>query len=84
MLLPVFMCSFCPVVGGPRGKEEVVVVGGGPGGVLMAMKLKKLGHPVIILEKSDHIGGKALSVSESLCCVRFNCASRCASLLCSF
>ena len=28
------------------------------GGVLMAMKLKKLGHPVIILEKSDRIDGK--------------------------
>ena len=43
----------------------MVIVGGGPAGVLMARQLKKRGHPVTIVEKSDRIGGKACSVRHT-------------------
>lgn len=39
-------------------KKKVVVIGAGPGGISAALTAEKRGHQVILLEKSDKIGGK--------------------------
>lgn len=38
-------------------KKNVVVVGGGPGGLYAARLCAQRGHKVTLLEKSDHLGG---------------------------
>ena len=63
-----FGCSVNPTVGREARlpllippKEEtkrVVVIGGGPAGMEAALTAKKRGHEVILLEKSDRLGGK--------------------------
>jgi len=42
---------------GPSVRKRVVVVGGGPGGMESARRLARDGHEVILLEKSDRLGG---------------------------
>lgn len=44
-------------------KYDVIVVGAGPGGVCCAALLAKRGLKVLVLEKNDRVGGKAMSVS---------------------
>jgi 2,4-dienoyl-CoA reductase-like NADH-dependent reductase (Old Yellow Enzyme family)/thioredoxin reductase len=45
----------------PAGqKKKVLVVGGGPAGLEAATVLKKRGHNVFLIEKSDHLGGQFL------------------------
>ena len=52
-----------PSVPGPRREDRVCIVGAGPSGVHMAMKLKKMGHKdVTIFEKTDRVGGKSYDV----------------------
>ncbi|MBF0225301.1 MAG: FAD-dependent oxidoreductase [Desulfobacterales bacterium] len=41
----------------PKHKENVAVVGGGPGGLFCAFDLSKRGYRVTIFEKSDRLGG---------------------------
>ncbi|WP_309650066.1 FAD-dependent oxidoreductase [Nocardioides sp.] len=43
---------------------QVVVVGGGFGGLASAARLAKLGHEVTLLERSAHLGGAMTSVSQ--------------------
>ena len=37
--------------------KNIAVIGGGPGGMRMALYLKERGHNVTIFEKEDHLGG---------------------------
>jgi phytoene dehydrogenase-like protein len=43
-------------------KYDVIVVGGGPGGLCNAGILAKNGKRVLLLEKTDHVGGRAIDV----------------------
>jgi 2-polyprenyl-6-methoxyphenol hydroxylase-like FAD-dependent oxidoreductase len=36
----------------PNGKEEVLIVGGGPTGLSMAIEMKRFGVPVRLIERS--------------------------------
>ena len=40
---------------------DVVIVGGGHNGLTAAAYLAKTGRSVLVLEKSDHLGGAAIS-----------------------
>ena len=52
-----------PDIPGPSKDDRVCVVGAGPSGVHMAMRLKKLGYQdVVIFEKSNRVGGKSYDV----------------------
>jgi len=42
---------------------DVIVVGGGPGGVTCAALLAKRGLKVLLLEKNERVGGKGMTVS---------------------
>jgi len=42
----------------PEAAKKVLVVGGGPGGLIAAMTAAQRGHRVILCEASDHFGGK--------------------------
>ena len=41
----------------PSARKRVVVVGGGPGGMEAARRLDRDGHEVVLLEKSERLGG---------------------------
>jgi diapolycopene oxygenase len=43
--------------------KHVVVIGAGLGGLSAAIRLKKLGHEVVVLEKNEYPGGKCSSFS---------------------
>lgn len=66
---PSFACSVNPTVGrerfldliAPKPTAEprnVIVIGGGPAGMQVAVTAAKNGHKVTILEKGDRLGGK--------------------------
>lgn len=42
----------------PEAAKNVLVVGGGPGGLIAAMTAAKRGHKVTLCEAGDHFGGK--------------------------
>lgn len=42
----------------PAEKKKVTVVGGGPAGMLAAAELAAKGHDVVLLEKSEKLGGR--------------------------
>lgn len=41
----------------PRGIRNVLVIGGGPGGMYAAIAAAERGHKVTLVEKSDYLGG---------------------------
>lgn len=41
----------------PGEEKHVMVIGGGPGGMMAAQTLRKMGHCVSLYEKSDKLGG---------------------------
>ena len=45
-------------------KYDVIVVGGGPGGITCAALLQKWGLKTLVLEKNDRVGGKSMIVSK--------------------
>jgi len=61
-----FLCTLNPEVGfedrlpvpaAPAKKKNVLVVGGGPGGMMAALTAAKRGHTVTLCEKGDELGG---------------------------
>jgi NADPH-dependent glutamate synthase beta subunit-like oxidoreductase/NAD-dependent dihydropyrimidine dehydrogenase PreA subunit len=48
----------------PRDKEDVAVIGGGPGGLMCAYHLSKRGYRVTIIEASERLGGALWLVPE--------------------
>ena len=48
-----------PSVAGITPERPVVVLGGGPAGLTAGYLLAKQGHPVIVLESTDQVGGIA-------------------------
>ena len=42
----------------PGKKQKVVVLGAGPAGIQAALTLREHGHEVVLVEKSDRLGGK--------------------------
>ncbi len=43
-------------------KHEIVVIGGGFGGIASALRLRALGHQVTLIERNAHLGGRAQSL----------------------
>lgn len=59
-------CAINPILGKdidlsalvkPGKEKHVMVIGGGPGGMMAAQTLRKMGHRVSLYEKSDRLGG---------------------------
>jgi len=48
------------VVGSLRQEAEVVVIGGGPGGYVAAIRLADLGKDVLLIDERPHLGGVCL------------------------
>lgn len=48
----------------PCKKQKVVIIGGGVGGMEAARKSAERGAEVVLLEKSDHLGGTALDMAS--------------------
>lgn len=47
-----------------KQKKRVTIIGAGPAGIQTALTASQRGHQVVILEKSDQIGGQALLASK--------------------
>lgn len=47
-----------------KGRRQVVIVGGGPGGMSAAIALKTDGYDVVLIEGSDRLGGAAKNTSR--------------------
>jgi phytoene desaturase len=43
---------------GPAGRRQVVIIGGGLGGLAAALRLAAKGHPVTVCEQGERCGGK--------------------------
>ncbi len=56
-------------------KTDVVIIGGGPAGMMAASCLKDRGRRVILLEKNDRLGKKLLITGKGRCNVTNNCSS---------
>ena len=59
-------CAINPMLGkdidlsklvAPGEEKQVMVIGGGPGGMMAAQTLREMGHRVSLYEKSDRLGG---------------------------
>ncbi len=50
-----------------RVKKKVVVIGGGPAGMMAAQTAVKRGHEVVLFEKSDRLGGRLFEASALFC-----------------
>ncbi len=51
---------------------DVVVIGGGPSGIMSAIKAGESGAKVILLEKNDHLGVKLLCTGKGRCNITNN------------
>lgn len=51
----------------PNKKMKVVVIGGGPAGIMAALHAKKLGDEVVLLEKMNSLGKKLLITGKGRC-----------------
>ena len=60
----------------PAGKKTVIVIGGGPGGYVAAIRAAQLGAEVTVVEK-QHLGGTCLNVG----CIPTKCLLHSAELL---
>ncbi|MHA1394299.1 MAG: oxidoreductase [Promethearchaeota archaeon] len=49
-----------------KNKKEVIVVGGGPGGIEAAVRISNQGHEVILYEKDTNLGGNLIPASIPL------------------
>ncbi|MCL1974951.1 MAG: NAD(P)/FAD-dependent oxidoreductase [Firmicutes bacterium] len=49
----------------PKGRQKVLVIGGGPAGMEAALGAAECGHAVILCEKSDALGGMLLRASRA-------------------
>ena len=47
----------------PVGEKKVIVIGGGPGGYVAAIRLAQLGAKVTVIER-EHLGGTCLNIAE--------------------
>ena len=56
-------------------KTDVVIIGGGPAGMMAASCLKDRNRRVILLEKNDRLGKKLLITGKGRCNVTNNCSS---------
>ena len=45
--------------------QKALVIGGGAAGMTAALELADQGYPVVVIEKSDHLGGNALNLRPS-------------------
>ncbi len=53
-----------PIPKVPEGeRKKVMVIGGGPAGMMAAQTLQKRGHSATLYEKSDHLGGLLVDAS---------------------
>lgn len=50
----------------PQKKYKVLVIGGGPTGLNCAVKMAQRGYQVVLLEKTDRLGGRLLELPPSL------------------
>lgn len=70
--LPHITCMRNPLLGKERihiekaeNPKNVLVVGGGVGGMECALHLKERGHNPILIEKTDHLGGQFLLAGQA-------------------
>lgn len=49
-----------------RKEYDVIVVGGGPGGVTCAAFLAKWGLKTLLIEKNERVGGKMITLSKKI------------------
>lgn len=56
-------------------KTDVLVIGGGPAGMMACSVLKERGRRVVLLEKNDRLGRKLLITGKGRCNVTNNCSS---------
>jgi len=50
-----------------QGSDDgrIVVIGGGMGGIAVALQMRAKGHAVVLVEKNEHLGGIAASFEEN-------------------
>ncbi len=54
---------------------DVIVIGGGPGGMIAAITAARAGKNVVLLEKNDRLGKKLLITGKGRCNVTNNCTA---------
>ena len=50
-------------------KFDVAIVGGGLAGLAASIYLAKAGKKVIVLEKSNHLGGRGMTINKNGICM---------------
>ncbi len=44
--------------------KKAIVIGAGIGGLAMALRLKSMGHDVLVIEKNEYSGGKLHAIEQ--------------------